>query len=322
MTEEPLGKWLLIGGAGYIGSHTAWELELVGGQAVVLDDLSTGIADRLPPTATFVQGNAADCNLVAELISDHRPSGIMHFAARKQARESVREPLKYWVDNLMPLLGTVQAVANFPIPNFIFSSSCSVYGAVDGATEETPLSPMSPYARSKMVSEMIVRDVLDASTVNWCALRYFNVIGNGDFPHAIDTSEECVVPAVTQKILSRKPPVIFGTSFRSKDGSALRDYVDVRDLAAAHIATARWMTNFGELPNPIINVGSGEPRSVLEIVHLLADLLDWRGGYNVQAPEAGDPGPVFAIPSEFLANIGWSPRRSLRQSLESHCRNL
>ena len=322
MTQGPVGTWLLIGGAGYIGSHTAWDIKQAGGHAIIFDNLSTGLAERIPPSATLIQGDAADHASVIDAIETHNATGIMHFAARKQARESVRRPMDYWNDNLMPLLGVVRAAQDTSIQNFILSSSCSVYGAAQGATEATAMSPLSPYARTKMVSELIVRDVLDAAPTNWCALRYFNFIGNANFPNAVDTSEECLVPAVTRRILSRQQPIIFGTSYQSKDGTALRDYVDVRDLAAAHTATARWMIRFGALPNPLVNVGTGTPRSVLEIVDHISELLDWSGGYSVEKIQTGDPGPVYAQPSAFLASLEWKPQFSLRESLAAHCQNL
>lgn len=316
--------WLIVGGAGYIGSHLTHYWRGVGTQVVVLDDLSTGRAESVPSDVPLVVGNACDPTSVAEVMVAHSITGVVHLAARKHARESVRLPLEYWRTNIAALLGVLQAADHCDISAFLLSSSCSVYGSAGEVSPDTPLRPQSPYGRTKALSETIVRDWARSKQRRWAALRYFNVIGNAAFAFAPDRSDECLVPVATQRVRSGLVPMIFGADFPTPDGTALRDYVDVRDLARAHVLVAEDLGRgtLSTANDSILNVSSGEPTSVRRIVEAIRSELDWQGDPDVTPRRAGDPDRVWAQPSNTLHELGWAPEFSVEQSVQAHVHHV
>lgn len=312
--------WLVVGGAGYVGSHIVHHLHTEGKDIVVLDDLSSGRAESVPSGVPLAVADAADRRQVLEVIGSRSVTGVIHLAARKHARESMAHPLDYWRANLGALLGVLEAAQSWPVRWVLLSSSCSVYGSAGEVSDETPLAPVSPYGSTKVASEMLLREWAQSRSAKWAALRYFNVIGNANFPMAPDRSSECLVPAVTRRMRQGEPPIIFGADQATPDGSALRDYIDVRDVAAAHAIVAGYL----DVPsdNPCAgfsaNVSTGTPVSVHAIVASLASGLGWQGAAQTKDRRDGDPDRIWARPSPRLTELGWRPKFSLHESIMSH----
>ena len=312
--------WLVVGGAGYIGSHIVHHLHAVGKDVVVLDDLSSGRAESVPSSVPLLVADAADAQQVLEVVGTRSVTGIIHLAARKHARESLTNPLDYWRVNLGALLGLLEAAQSWPVKWVLLSSSCSVYGSAGEVSDETPVAPVSPYGATKVASEMLLKDWAQSRSAKWAALRYFNVIGNAEFPMAPDRSSECLVPVVTRRIRQGEAPIVFGGDFETPDGSAMRDYIDVRDVAAAHAAVA------GYLNSPLdyrdsgfaANVSTGAPVSVHSIVASLAAATGWQGPAQIMDRREGDPDRIWSRPSPRLTELGWRPQFSLDESITSH----
>lgn len=319
MSDVTHGRWLVIGGAGYIGSHVVHALVADGHRVCVLDDLSTGLAERLAPGTELVLGDARDPSVIMRCLEAFRPDGIVHMAARKQPRESLRNPVEYWTSNLGPMLALVEALSVAPVPNLLFSSSCSIYGDAASVTTATPPAPRSPYARTKLVSEWLLSDCCAAVGTRWASLRYFNVIGNGDFRGAADTSTETLIPSALRAISDGRQPRILGGDHPTADGTCVRDYVDVRDVASAHVFVANGLQR-GVLGSPegcVLNVSNGRPRSVREVLNELAEIAGWTGGFEVLPGSPADPDVVFAVEDARLAGLGWTAEYDLRASLVS-----
>lgn len=312
--------WLIVGGAGYIGSHVTHAFQREGLPVVVFDDLSTGRRERLPADVAFVPGDCADPELIRATCRAHGIGGVVHLAALKQARESTREPLRYWVRNVGAMLGVVDGLSGTDVTSVVLSSSCSVYGAAGPVTEASPVHPVSPYGRTKAVSEQILRDSAEQLGLSWIALRYFNVIGNATFPSAHDTSQECLVPAATRQLAAGQTPVVFGTDHPTPDGSCLRDYVDVRDLADAHLAAARLLAARppGERLGEVINVASGRPLSVLDILTELYAAHDRPVEFVDAGAREGDPPAVWAEAPQAITRLSWRPTHDVRSSVTAH----
>lgn len=313
-------NWLITGGAGYIGAHIVRDFVNAGHKVYVIDNLERGIRNRLPNDCHFLHGDCSDSNAVSRLLSDFDIQGIIHLAGLKQARESHREPSRYWSNNLLSLLGVIGAIRNSEVRHFIQSSSCSIYGSQSNVSEESAINPLSTYARTKYVSEVILRDVAAELSLSVISLRYFNVIGCGDFPFAFDDSEECIVPSISRKIESGVPVSILGDSFNTKDGTCLRDYLDVRDLSRAHLVASENVSQPKHFQT--WNVSSGLPISVLEIAtHLISAFQAVNYPIEFIDKNPADPAEIWSNPSEILQSFGWKPKYSLEESLAAHVRS-
>lgn len=316
--------WLAVGGAGYIGSHLVnyWQRNRV--QVCVLDNLSTGSQERIPEGVPFVQGDAKDPDTVTSVIADFHVNGIVHFAAKKHARESMTQPLEYWRENIVTLLSVLHAATCTGIRHVILSSSCSVYGEVSRPPVEasSPTAPVSPYGKSKLAAEEVLFDWAHATGAAVSALRYFNVIGNGDFLGAADNSTECLIPSVTRAIFDGKPPQIMGADFNTRDGTAERDYLDVRDLSYAHALVAQDLKRGKQAVSAgkCLNVSRGQPASVKSIVEVIADETGWKGPISFTSRHPGDPESVWAAPSPELLQLGWFAGYAIPDSIRSHVR--
>jgi len=307
-------RWLFVGGAGYIGSHVLREFLNVGATCVVLDNLVTGKLERLPNSVVFVKGDATDQATISRVCVEFEITGIVHLAAYMQARESMINPIKYWSNNLGTSLALARVLENSDIKQIIFSSSCSVYGNAQNVTEESVLNPISPYAMTKVASEQVLSQSATTNQVQLIILRYFNVIGCGGFSKSFDHGDQTILPSTARKILAGQPPIIFGGDLPTPDGSALRDYLDVRDLARAHLVAACSQNREDVVT---MNVTSGQAVSVKNIIDLLLEI----SGSNVlplftPANEA-DPNEVWAKESPGLKTLGWEPRYSLHESIQS-----
>lgn len=312
-------NWLVVGGAGYIGSHTLRELISTGNNCVVLDNLSRGKRERVPVEVELIEGESADSELIIDICKRNKISHIIHFAAFMQARESVRHPSRYWKNNLSATYGIIGALSELDIKEILFSSSCSVYGNNPNATTASDLMPLSPYAMTKVACEQILEEACLERRIKLTILRYFNVIGCGEFESSIDASSETIVPSILSSIRMGTPFKIFGKNFDSIDGTPIRDYVDVRDLARAHLVS----TLVKSKKNPLfLNVSSGLGTSVKELVEIMSSVSGVKIEFDYLSPNPGDPGVIGAKTSQELIDNNWSPQIPVKQSLLDYWRYL
>ncbi|MEU4794527.1 UDP-glucose 4-epimerase GalE [Streptomyces sp. NPDC023327] len=310
--------WLITGGAGYIGAHVVRALTEAGERAVVYDDLSTGIADRVPAGVPLVTGSTLDADLLARTLEDHAITGVVHLAAKKQVGESVEQPLRYYRHNVEGLRVLLDAVVAAGVPSFVFSSSAAVYGMpdVDLVTEETPCVPMSPYGETKLAGEWLVRATGRAHGLATASLRYFNVAGAAS-PELADTGVFNLVPMVFEKLTAGEAPKIFGADYATPDGTCVRDYIHVADVAEAHVAAARRLASAVPGTDLTLNVGRGEGVSVRAMTDLINEVTGHATTAEVTARRPGDPARVVASADRVAAELSWSAERDVRDMIAS-----
>jgi UDP-glucose 4-epimerase len=308
-------KWLLLGGAGFIGSHVARAFRESEVEFLILDNFSTGEPSRVVDKYEFIEGDGSNRDLIIDICRRHNITGILNLAAFMQARESIREPIKYWRNNLGVSLAIAEASYSLKLHTIILSSSCSVYGNAENATVDTSLNPLSPYAYTKVASEQVLAQACADNDCDFVSLRYFNVIGGGDFPNSVDTKKETLVPSVFNKIANGDSPVIFGSDFLTKDGTCERDFIDVRDLADAHVKVAEFTEGF---ECPYINVSTGVSVSVLEVVNHIIRITDSSLKPQFVQSKKGDPAKVSAMPSPQLLQLGWRVKYNIEESISNH----
>ncbi|MCF3124826.1 UDP-glucose 4-epimerase GalE [Streptomyces arenae] len=310
--------WLITGGAGYIGAHVVRAMTQAGERAVVYDDLSSGIPERLPADVPLVTGSTLDADLLARTLKDHAITGVVHLAAKKQVGESVERPLHYYRENVEGLRVLLEAVVAAGVPSFVLSSSAAVYGMpdVDLVTEETPCLPMSPYGETKLAGEWLVRAVGRAHGLATASLRYFNVAGAAS-PELADTGVYNIVPMVFEKLTDGAAPRIFGADYDTPDGTCVRDYIHVVDLAEAHVATARRLASAAPGTDLTLNIGRGEGVSVREMTDLINEVTGYDTPAEVTARRPGDPARVVAAADRITTELGWSAKRDVRDMVQS-----
>ncbi|MCM1337964.1 MAG: UDP-glucose 4-epimerase GalE [Candidatus Amulumruptor caecigallinarius] len=332
MTPNP-NSVLITGGTGYIGSHTAVELLNAGFDVVIVDNLANsdasvidGIEQITGKRPAFVEADTCDMAAMRKVFEAHPFASVIHFAAHKAVGESVAQPLRYYANNLTSFINIVELMREFGRPNVLFSSSATVYGDPDTlpATEETPRKPAtSPYGNTKQMAEDILRDSTAAyEGLRGIALRYFNPIGShpsaliGELPRGVPNN---LVPYITQTAAGiRKELSIFGDDYPTPDGTCLRDYIDVVDLAQAHVATIRRMTEGKmEADYEIFNIGTGRPVSVLELVKGFEEANGLKLPYRIAPRRAGDVPAVWADPTRANRVLGWQAKRTLPETLAS-----
>ncbi|MGZ4616243.1 MAG: UDP-glucose 4-epimerase GalE, partial [Actinomycetes bacterium] len=274
--------WLLTGGAGYIGAHIVRAFQRADIPVVVLDDFSTGIRENVPADVPLVEASVADAPAVAAALREHAVTGVLHLAAKKAVGESVAKPLLYWDQNVGGMRSLLQTCVDEGVDRVLFSSSAAVYGTppTDFVTEDTPTAPMSPYGETKLAGEWMLRDLAAATPLRWAALRYFNVAGTGA-PELADRSVSNLVPLTLQALSQGRNPQLFGDDYDTRDGSCIRDYIHVVDLADAHVAAARRLDeqDTGEL----YNVGRGEGVTVKEVYETIRAVTGIDFTYDVVA---------------------------------------
>ena len=313
--------WLITGGAGYIGAHVVRAMTEAGEGAVVYDDLSTGIAERVPDGVPLVVGSTLDAERVTRTLTDHAVTGVVHLAAKKQVGESVELPLHYYRENVEGLRALLQAVTTAAVPSFVFSSSAAVYGmpdaAKDGAlvTEETPCVPMSPYGETKLTGEWLVRATGRAHGLSTASLRYFNVAGAAT-PELADVGVCNLVPMVFEKLTQGAPPRIFGDDYPTPDGTCVRDYIHVVDLAEAHVAAARRLAS-SPGTNLTLNIGRGEGVSVREMIDRINRITGYDLPPEVTPRRPGDPARVVASAQRIAIELGWKAKYDVADMISS-----
>lgn len=309
-------SWLITGGLGYIGAHIAREFISNGHSVVIIDNLSTGKLARKPQNAICLSGDVRNAKFIHEVCNKYEITGIVHLAAFKHARESRINPSKYWSNNIGATLGLIEGIQGTKVSRVILSSSCSIYGNNPGVNEDSTDNPQSPYAFTKKVSEEILIQTLPLSGISFTSLRFFNVVGCDSYPEAHDSSEECLIPVISNQIRDAKLFTLFGNSHPTKDGTCIRDYVDVRDLAKAHSLVA---AKIGRTPVPtIINVSTGVATTVLEVLNYFQSVVGKEIEYLTQFANPADPVSVWAHKSMVLDEWGWNPEFNLKDSIASH----
>ncbi|MGW8248541.1 MAG: UDP-glucose 4-epimerase GalE [Acidiferrobacterales bacterium] len=306
-----MGNGILVtGGAGYIGSHVVRQLAEAGEKVVVLDNLSTGFADAVLG-AELVVGDTGDAELVKRILDDHKVDAVMHFAAHTVVPESVSDPLKYYRNNTCNSRTLLQCCSEKDVKHFIFSSTAAVYGIPENgaASEETPTSPINPYGLSKLMTEWMLRDLGAATDLRYVALRYFNVAGcdpEGRIGQSTPNATLLIKVACEAAVGKRNGISIFGTDYPTKDGTGVRDYIHVEDLADAHIKALEYLRAGGQ--SNILNCGYGHGYSVREVLDTVGRIAGNALPISEEPRRPGDPAELIAIADKVRRVLGWSPR--------------
>ncbi|MYU35511.1 UDP-glucose 4-epimerase GalE [Streptomyces sp. SID8358] len=310
--------WLITGGAGYIGAHVAQAMTGAGERVVVLDDLSTGIAERLGTDVPLVRGSAADRGLLDRVLAEHGVTGVVHLAAKKQVGESVERPLLYYRENVGGLTVLLEAVAAAGVRRFVLSSSAAVYGVpdVEHITERTPCAPINPYGETKLAGEWLVRATGRAHGISTACLRYFNVAGASE-PRLSDTGVSNVVPMFFDRLTRGEAPRIFGDDYPTPDGTCVRDYIHVTDLAEAHLAVAQGLSAQEAGQDLTVNVGRGEGVSVRELAVMVGEVTGRSVEPVVGPRRPGDAARAVASVERMTRELGWTARLGVRDMVES-----
>jgi UDP-glucose 4-epimerase len=289
-----------------------------GERIVVLDDLSTGLAGRLDPDVPLVEGSLLDRRLVDRTLAGYDVTGVVHLAGKKQVGESVGQPLKYYRENVHGLTVLLEAVVAAGVRRFLFSSSAAVYGVpdVELITERTPAVPINPYGETKLAGEWLVRATGQAHSIATTCLRYFNVAG-AERPELSDTGVYNIIPMFFDRITRGEAPRIFGGDYPTPDGTCVRDYIHVADLADAHLAAVRRLAGQEQAEDLTLNIGRGAGVSVLELAALVADVTGRSTAPVMEPRRPGDAARAVASVALVAEELGWTADRGIREMVES-----
>jgi len=312
--------WMLTGGAGYIGANVLRAMRDAGFDVVVLDDLSAGVRRKVPDGVPLVEASVLDRDAVAAALREHHVTGVIHLAAKKAVGESVANPLKYYRQNVEGVVALLEAMDEVGVRNFVFSSSAAVYGAPKDkiVTEGTKPGPVNPYGSTKLVGEWVTRQLGAVTGMSWISLRYFNVAGAGA-PDLGDTGVHNLVPLVLRAVSKGEDPIVFGDDYATPDGTCIRDYIHVTDLAEAHVVAARRVeagvvdeeTGETRPAATVYNVGTGEGHSVKEVIAAIGTAIGRSLSPQIEERRDGDPPRLVASAARIKRDLGWTASRSL-----------
>lgn len=320
MSEKP--TVLVTGGAGYIGSHAVLALRDAGYGVVVIDNLVTGFRWAVPQDVPFVEGDIADRTLVQKALRDHDVQAIMHFAGSVVVPESVENPLKYYHNNSAKTRDLIESAVSAGVPHFIFSSTAATYGIPEESPvrETTPQRPINPYGMSKLMTEYMLRDVSAAHPMNFCALRYFNVAGadpQGRTGQSTAGATHLIKVAVEAALGKRDAVSVFGTDFDTPDGTGVRDYIHVTDLAAAHVLALEALIARPE-QNYLLNCGYGRGFSVLEVLDAVDRVTNIKIERRLEGRRAGDPDSLISDNRAIMNEFPWKPQYADLDQIVTH----
>jgi UDP-glucose 4-epimerase len=313
---------LVTGGAGYIGSHAVLALGDAGWPVVVFDNLVTGFRWAVDARASFVEGDVGDAELLARTIAGFGIGAIMHFAGSVVVPESVADPLKYYGNNTANSRTLVEQAVAGGVKHFIFSSTAATYGipATSPVREDTPTLPINPYGMSKLMTEIMLKDTATAHPINYCALRYFNVAGADPDGRAGQATEGAthLIKVATEAALGKRSHVgVFGTDFATPDGTGVRDYIHVSDLAAAHLLALEALIAEPER-NLTLNCGYGRGFSVLEVLDAVEQVSGLSIERRMEPRRPGDPDALVAANDAIIETFGWQPRHARLDEIVAH----
>lgn len=310
-------SWLVTGGAGYIGAHVVRAFAAQGIDTIVVDDLSSGRHSFLPEDAEFVHGTILDGGLLEATMREHEVRGVVHLAGYKYAGVSVSKPLHTYHQNVTGTATVLAAMDGAGVDRMVFSSSAAVYGTpdVDLVTEATETRPESPYGESKLIGEWLLADQERAAGLRHTSLRYFNVVGSGT-SEVFDPSPHNLFPLVFDALLDGRTPRINGDDYPTPDGTCVRDYIHVADLAEAHVVAARRL-DAGEHVERVYNLGSGDGVSVGDIMRTVADVTGMAFTPEIGPRRLGDPARIVASGELAARDLDWRMRHSLSDMVQS-----
>jgi UDP-glucose 4-epimerase len=310
-------SWLVTGGAGYIGGHVVRRLRADGYRVVVLDDLSTGFPERVPHDVPLIPACVTDRRTVARVLREYGVTGVVHLAARKSPAESVARPHWYHRQNVGGVSALLDAMTGAGVRRLVFSSSAAVYGVPNRPVvdEHTPAAPINPYGATKLLGEGLIRSAGTGGGLSWLALRYFNVVGAAD-PLLADRAPTNLVPIVFHALADGCPVTVTGADYPTRDGTGVRDYIHVTDLAAAHAAGVDRLSA-GPPAGEVLNVGTGRGYSVLEVLSRVEAVTGQPVPYRIGPRRPGDPPEVVADPSRIGHRLGWRAEHDLTDMVAS-----
>ncbi|MFJ7736027.1 UDP-glucose 4-epimerase GalE [Lysinibacillus sp. NPDC097287] len=311
---------LVVGGAGYIGSHFVKELVKIH-NVVVLDNLSTGHRWAVDSRATFVQGDLGDTATIQNVFDTYSIDAVLHFAAFSLVGESVLDPMKYYENNVAATLNLLKVMKNNNIDKFIFSSTAATYGIPTVALidEKTPTNPINPYGRSKLMIEQMLADFAESYQMNYVVLRYFNAAGAYETAEIGESHnpETHLIPIILQHLLGQRESIsVFGTDYDTPDGTCIRDYIHISDLAKAHLLSLQGLLN-GTIETATYNLGNGNGYSVKEIIKTCEDVTGKLATVNYVERRAGDPAKLVANAQKIYEDLGWKAKIDIEGIVKS-----
>lgn len=318
---ETVMNVLVTGGAGYIGGHMVLALRDAGHRPVAFDNLSTGFRWSVPDDVPLVVGDVGDFELVLQTLKTHRIDAIVHFAAKLIVPESVGDPLGYYLNNTVKSRALMAAAVAAGVRHFVFSSTAAVYGNASDKplAEDAPLAPLSPYGSSKLLTEVMLRDVAAAHDLKYAVLRYFNVAGADPLMrHGQSTANAThLIKVALQTALGMRPSMeIFGNDYPTRDGTCLRDYIHVTDLIHAHVLALEHLAKGGE--SLVVNCGYGHGYSVQEVIETVRQVSGLKVEARMSPRRAGDPATIVADATRIRAKLGWEPRYDDLSTIVEH----
>jgi UDP-glucose 4-epimerase len=311
-----LSAWLVTGGAGYIGAHVVKSLLDNDFKVVIVDDLSTGLARKVPQNVVFEKIDIAETNKLAQIMKSNKVEGVIHLAAKKAVGESMNNPSLYYKENIGGFISLLEAMSQADVKRIVYSSSAAVYGTPteNKVTEKSATNPESPYGETKLVGEWLLKADEKARQIQWIALRYFNVVGAAN-PELGDTGVNNLVPMVFRALSNNQRPQVFGGDYATPDGSCIRDYIHVSDLADSHLIAAQKLLN--ENYCGIINIGRGQGFSVKQVMDTISEVLGKNINYEVVDRRPGDPAQTIADVSKAKSDLNWEAKNDLKLMVSS-----